>query len=79
MDYKEEFERHAIGKAIAKRINDAIDGEFLEDIFPAMCWILGALGTEANINKEAFLVAVHNSVSTAYDANIRENDDATTH
>lgn len=79
MDYKEEHERREIGKRIVLKINDAIDGELVEDIFPALCWILGAIGSEAAIGKDEFMSVTHRAVGGSYDVHMTEDDDATTH
>lgn len=72
-------ERQEAGKRILSNINDAIDNELLEDIFPALCWILGALGTETSIDKESFMSLMLKGVSSAYDVHMTESEDATTH
>ena len=72
-------DRHIAGKRIVDKMNDAIDNEMLEDIFPALCWILGALGTEVKASKEAFMNMVVKAVSSSYDVNLTEDEDATTH
>lgn len=73
------MEQQEIGKRIVGKLNEAIDGELIEDIFPALCWMLGAVGTEASASKESFMAIVTKAVSSAYDYNITENEDATTH
>lgn len=72
-------EHHDAGRRIVEKLNDAIDNELLEDIFPALCWTLGALGTEASSSKESFMSIATKAISSAYDYNITENEDATTH
>lgn len=68
-----------VGKRICDKLNDAIDNERLADIFPALCWILGALGTETSMDKESFMSFALKGISSAYDVHMTESEDATTH
>ena len=67
------------GKRIVDKLNDVLDNELLEDIFPALCWTVGTLGTEVKASKDDFMNMVIRAVSSSYDINLTEDDDATTH
>lgn len=67
------------GKRIVDKLNDALDNETIEDILPALCWTVGTLGTDVKASKDEFMNMVIRAVSSAYDINLTEDDDATTH
>ena len=68
------------GKRILEKISDAIDGELLDNVFPAVCWFLGELGADSNVDKDKFMAITVNAIASAYDANLtKAKDDETTH
>ena len=67
------------GKRIVDKLNDVLDAELVEDILPALCWTVGTLGTDVKASKDEFTNMVIRAVSSAYDINLTEDDDATTH
>lgn len=63
--------------AAMEAIGHTMSGHDIDDLLPALCWLLGEVGAQYTDDREGFMNLVNRTVASAYDINSLEVGDDT--